>query len=500
MSDARAHATALVVGAIALGSGWYLAAQYLPGQVDFVVQCLLFALVVARLERLGALTLSSPDRALLAAPAALLLVALLWRDSQTLVLLDGAALLLLAALTVPDAQGRPLVLSGPAGYLERLVRAGAGWTLGAIPLAWTTMSVLPRLGRWRSLAATGLGVAAVSPALLLFASLLASADPAFGRVLESLVAIDLGPLLPHLLGFALATWCAGGLLWAAARPRGPGIIAAPRGGRVPVTTMIGALGAIEALFAVFVVMQSRYLFGGYGHVLAVEGMSVADYARRGFFELVVVAGLTLPMLLLADWALDGRRAADRVRVRWHALALVALLLLLLASALSRMLLYTRVFGLTESRVYVTGCIGWLACVFGWFALMQLRGTPERFATGAFAAALQVLLLLNLMDVDGMIVRVNADRLRDGRPFDAAYVARLGAGALPQVLRMADDLPAEERCALLRAVELFWSVDAAAPRWNIERARVQGPLRERLASRSREACDVRASARLPTPRG
>jgi hypothetical protein len=502
MRESREQWVALVVGAIALGSGWYLAAQHLPGQVNFVVQCLLFGLAVARLERVGALALSSPDRALLAVPAAILLAALSWRDSQTLVALDGAALVLLAALTVPDAQGRPLVVSGPAAYLERVVRAAAGWTLGAIPLAWASAAVLPLPGRWRSLAATGLGVAAVSPALLLFASLLSSADPAFGRVLESLVAIDLGPLLPHLFGLALATWCAGGLLWAAARrpaPR-PGFPAG--GGRVGVTTLVGALGAIEGLFALFMVMQSRYLFGGYAHVLGVEGMTVADYARRGFFELVAVAGLTLPILLLAGWALDARRPEDRVRLRWHVLGLVGLLFLLLASALSRMLLYTREFGLTESRVYVTACLGWLACVFAWFALTQLRERPERFATGAFAAGLQVLLALNLLDVDGMIVRVNAARARAGRPFDASYVTGLGAGAVPQVLRVADGLPAAERCGVLLEMEARWrrAASGGSSRWNVERARATGPLLERLSRRTREACDVRASARPPTPRG
>ena len=109
MSESRGRSLALLVGAIALGSGWYLAARHLPGQLSFVVQCLLFGLAVTRLERVGALALSSPDRMLLGVPAALLLAALLWRDSQALVALDGAALVLLAALTAPDAQGRTLV-------------------------------------------------------------------------------------------------------------------------------------------------------------------------------------------------------------------------------------------------------------------------------------------------------------------------------------------------------------------------------------------------------
>lgn len=488
MSAARTPAPALLLGAATLGTGWYLAGHHLPGQASFVVQALLFGLVVAQLSRRGLLGVSSPDRPLLAVPGALLLVALLWRDSETLVLLDGAALVLLAALTVPDAAGRPLALAGPGAYLERVLRAAAGWVLGAIPLAWST-ATMP--GRWRTLGAAGLGVAAVSPALVLFATLLSSADPAFGRVLDAFVAFDLHPLLPHLAAIGVATWGAAGLLWAAASE--PRALPVPvSGGRVGSATVFSALGAIEALFVLYVVMQSRYLFGGYAHVLAAEQMTMAEYARRGFFELVTVAGLTLPILLVADWALDERRPGDRVRFRWHVLGLVALLFLLLGSALSRMLLYTREFGLTESRVYVTACLGWLACVFAWFALVQVRGTRERFAGGALAVALQVLLALNLLNVDAMIVRVNVARAATGRSFDRYYLTRLGAGAVPQVLSSAGAMPRGERCDLLEGMEARWAEEtkAARPAWNVERARATGPLLVQLSRRARADCGVR----------
>jgi hypothetical protein len=135
-------------------------------------------------------------------------------------------------------------------------------------------------------------------------------------------------------------------------------------------------------------------------------------------------------------------------------------------------------------------------------VVQLRGTPQRFAGGAFAAALQVLLLLNLVDVDGMIVRVNVARAAEGRAFDRSYVTQLGAGAVPAVLRAADRMPWAERCNLMREMESRWSYAArdSRPSWNVERARATGPLLERLARRVRTECGVRAPVPPPTPRG
>ena len=69
------------------------------------------------------------------------------------------------------------------------------------------------------------------------------------------------------------------------------------------------LVVVDLLFLAFVLVQFRYLFGGAELVRGLTGMSYADYARRGFFELVAVAALSLPLLLLADWWLDHRDPA-----------------------------------------------------------------------------------------------------------------------------------------------------------------------------------------------
>ena len=55
----------------------------------------------------------------------------------------------------------------------------------------------------------------------------------------------------------------------------------------------------------------RYLFGGSEWVQRVAGLTYAEYARRGFFELVVVAALVLVLLLIAHWLLRPEGGADQ---------------------------------------------------------------------------------------------------------------------------------------------------------------------------------------------
>ena len=82
-------------------------------------------------------------------------------------------------------------------------------------------------------------------------------------------------------------------------------------------------------------MQLRFPFGGRELVEQRVGLTYADYARHGFFELVVVAVLVLPLILAADAIADGTRRRQRL-VRGIAVTLIALVGVVIASALQRL--------------------------------------------------------------------------------------------------------------------------------------------------------------------
>jgi hypothetical protein len=253
--------------------------------------------------------------------------------------------------------------------------------------------------------------------------------------------------------------------------------------------MVGALAPIALLFAAFLAVQARYLFGGRAVVMGTASLSFSEYARRGFFELVTVSAMMLPILLVADWAVSQHADEDRRRFRRVALCLLVLLSGLLGSAMLRMSIYTEEYGLTEQRLFTTVFMVWLAFVFAWFAATVLRGRRERFTAGALASALLMLLLLNAASPDTVIVRTNAWRAGKGRPFDAAYLASLGAGAVPAALAVLPALPVNERCEGAHRLFRRWSDEKAVPRndWSIERWRARGPMLDRLALEAQAAC-------------
>jgi hypothetical protein len=393
---------------------------------------------------------------------------LLWRDSAWLAGLNLVAMLAALSLAVVPATRRPWRASlseYAAGGIASLAGAGAGAVLLYEEIDWRE---LPRGALSRNAAALGRGTALALPLLALFGALFVAADAVFEQLVADVLPADPADPLTHVLVAGAWAWVATGLLRQLVRPVGEpfgGVESKWRLGTVEVAVLLGTL---NALFLAFVLVQLRYLFGGDAHVARETGLTYAEYARHGFFELVAVAALVLPLLLLADWALARDRRTERV-FRGLALVLVALLFVVMASALQRMRLYQREYGLTELRVYATGLMLWLGVVFGWALFTVLRGRRERFAVGALVVALVAIAGANVLNPDALIARTNIDRGAAGRPADYTYLAQLSDDAVPTLLERLPSVRPDAR-RFLAADLLRRSGDGDWRTWNLSRAR------------------------------
>jgi hypothetical protein len=184
-------------------------------------------------------------------------------------------------------------------------------------------------------------------------------------------------------------------------------------------------------------------------------MTYAEYARRGFFQLVTVVAIVLVLLLLADWILDRRTPdADR-RFRAAGWTLVALLGVLMASALQRMVLYVSFYGLSDTRLYATAGMAWVGVALAWFGWTILRGRRARFGVGLLVLSAGWIAALNVINPEAVVVRINLVRAIEGREFDSQYHASLSADAIPALLKAAEHLPAATCADLMHRLGPRW---------------------------------------------
>jgi hypothetical protein len=469
-SPAPAAPRRLVLGAVASG---LLASLLIPGEPpglgSFLVAVALAASVAAtrprRITR-EVVVVSSLGLALAAMP--------LLRSAPWLLALDALAALGLASLAVVGGSTWTQVIRAPVSVLTRLPQAP--------PFLWRGLRG-PR-GRVRRPSPVLRGAAIGGALLTVFGGLFLTADRAFAHLASEILIPewDFSLLPARMIVFGLVAVTVGG--YAAANPRfahlwgsPPGLWAAvarderraPR--RLGRTEWIVALTLLDLLFLAFVALQIAVLFGGHTHVLETAGLTYAEYAREGFFQLLLVGALTLAVVAGAvRWAARARRR-DTVVLRALLGLLCGLTLVVLASALRRLGLYEEAFGFTRARLSAHAILLWLAGVLLLVMVAGIRMRAWWLPRTVVAFTAVSLLAFSVANPDGLVAAKNVERFRETGWIDLGYLAGLSPDAVPALATLP---PRLRGCVLLAsggiadrlAVEESWHA------WSLARARAR----------------------------
>jgi hypothetical protein len=414
------------------------------------------------------------------------------RDSPVVVLLDFLAVLISLSLAVWRGRSGSLRRAGISEYFLGGAFAGAVTSAGPLPVSVVDIEWREVVqGRWKGQAlAVSRGVLLAAPLLLLFGALFVAADAIFERLVLDVFGFDLAQVFQHLLLISFFAWVTAGLLWTGLMARVPVnlVIRRPRVLSLGILEIGIVLGLLDLLFLAFVLIQVRYLFGGAGRVAATAGLTYAEYARRGFFELVTVTALALPLLLLAHWLLRTESRAHERLFRVLAGVMVCLLFVVVASALQRMYLYQEEFGLTELRLYTTVFMAWISAVLVWFVITVMRNRRDRFAFGALVAGFAAIFAINAINPDAVIASTNIERAEHGRKLDLYYLTTLSADAVPVLVEAFPEIGDRhfvdpwtgESHEFREAVTERWNVKHHDWRtWNLSRSRARWLVRNQV---------------------
>ncbi len=310
-----------------------------------------------------------------------------------------------------------------------------------------------------------LSVLASVALLAVFVPLLSGADATFAHLLAALVPdLDLGTFFGWLLAFGVAGLCVVGACYLLASPPPPADEDVPRRRLTHRVEWALPLGVLVALFAVFVAVRLVVLFGGGEYLRQTGGLTAADYARSGFWQLCTATVLTLALVGAAlRWA-PNSTVADRAWQRALLGALSGLSLVLVVSALSRMWTYQQAYGFTVLRLLVEVCEIWLGVVFVLVLLSLVRLRPAWLPRAAVGAAAAALLALVVLDPERFITDRNIDRAEQGTSLDLYYLSGFSADVVPA----AERLPEPQRTCVLQEVARRLDDDGWTD-WNLSRS-------------------------------
>lgn len=199
------------------------------------------------------------------------------------------------------------------------------------------------------------------------------------------------------------------------------------------TSMI--MGSVDLLFLAFVIVQARYLFGGETNITA-QGYTYAEYARRGFFELLAVSCITMLLTVALD-SCTQRKHDDRL-FRALTIGLIALTSVILVAAFHRLELYENAYGFTRIRVMSGIFMIWLGLLFGALLAAILWHRRVIFWLGCILIAMGFVLTLNVINMDSFITRHNIARFEETGKLDVLYLLSLSDDAIPEIAPLLDN--------------------------------------------------------------
>lgn len=337
---------------------------------------------------------------------------------------------ILLARTFPALAGRLLVALGHVGLAIDWVRRA----LFGLPPAGSSTEHPTATNRHERIVELGRGLVLALPVVVVIGLLLAAADPVF----RSWFDLSLG--IEHTFLIVLGAW----LLCGLARTRyathpNADLPSPPRLGSVEATCILGLLAAV---YAAFVAAQFVALSGGADHVLATEGLTYADYAREGFFQLLWATAIT-SVVVLSVRACAGR---DHIRLVVLSEIVLGLTLAVVVVAVRRLQLYQEAYGLTPLRLAATVVAVWIGLVLVLVAVAVARreSSARWLAPTVAATAVAFVAVWTLADPAALVARTNLDRAADGQELDVDALVDLGPDAVPTIAAGLDQLAPADR--------------------------------------------------------
>ncbi|MFI6451354.1 DUF4153 domain-containing protein [Streptosporangium amethystogenes] len=417
-----------------------------------------------------------------------LVATVMFRDADWLVGMLLLAGFLLAALA----------LSGAGRGWFGVLRGGASVLLGLLPVPWFLGARLKGLTNIRKMVPLLLGGGLTVVLLAVFGALFASADAVFAEAVEQVFsAQDWAESLPlRILLFVVFAVVVASAVLVGLRP-----VAEPKAPDLKVTVGRGLwvtpLTALNLLFATFVGMQLTVLFGTTRWVVSATGLTYAEYARSGFFQLVVVSVFVLAIVAVASGTLD-LKGFDRWLMAGLLGLLCVLTLVILFSALHRLDLYAEAYGLSRLRASVAATVWWLG---GVFALVLAAGAARLTRRGHARWLPRTLVLMTSASLLAFAVwnpdlRVAETQIavRGVDRIDLEYLGDLGAEAVPAL----DRLPEPSRSCVL--LDVIAANDLAGPDpwngWNLARREARELLARRPAIRNASCSQTLSRLEIP----
>ncbi len=282
-----------------------------------------------------------------------------------------------------------------------------------------------------------IGIALAVPVLIVVIPLLVLSDEAFGGLVTMFADNFALGVIKFVIGIILASLV---IAYSFSIKLGKPVERMKSGFKgIDNVILISFLSVVSVCYAVYLFSQLAYFFSAFSGFLPDNYVfSFSEYARRGFFEMSIIAGINLVIILVATFfgKKEKSKTAER-SVQIICTFISVFTLIIIATAISKMVLYIKELGMTELRITTSAFMIFLGIVFVSVILKLYIGKIKVIKTAIVTAGL-ILALLGIFNVKAVVAGYNYNAYINGqmKAIDAEAMYDLGDEGVPYLVKLA----------------------------------------------------------------
>lgn len=312
----------------------------------------------------------------------------------------------------------------------------AGATIGNIGVSLKSLFFIGN-GKQKVIGKALIGIVCAVPMLLIIVPLLISSDDAFQGMMRKLFSNSFSNFFKAIFGIILSIFF---LSYGFSLKKSQ--IKKTKGGTpasIENVYIVSFLSVISICYLLYLYSQLAYFFSAFSGFLPNKEITYAEYARKGFFEMCIIAVINLMIVFFTLLIAKKKEGKVCNTIKVLATFVATFTLIIIATAISKMVLYIDAYGMTVLRLTTSAFMVFLAVVFV-SVILRIFFIKINIIKTALVAAGCILLLLGTVNVNAVCARYNYESYISGRldSVDVKAMYQLGDEGIPYLVKLYDD--------------------------------------------------------------
>jgi hypothetical protein len=196
------------------------------------------------------------------------------------------------------------------------------------------------------------------------------------------------------------------------------------------------LCAISFVYIVYLFSQLAYFFDAFkGMLPSGYSFTASGYARRGFFEMFAIVCINIVLLSLVNVftkRVEGGRQSKAVKGFATFISLFSVLMIV--TAMRKMMLYIDIYGLTKYRLLVSVFMVMLFIIIGFF-MLHIYLPKVSYMQPIILICSCIFIGISFADIDAQIAKYDVNAYKTGKidAIDIYYLDELSASAVDYII-------------------------------------------------------------------